>query len=125
MGIAAFASYHLVFATPQAGSAGGDAANPTGALSMGTVPADHAEPLTVAVAPLSRLKPPVVPVQLTGIVAAARTSQLAAKQLGRVQKVHVDVGDQVRTGQLLVELDVESLQAERDILTANLAAAEA
>jgi multidrug efflux pump subunit AcrA (membrane-fusion protein) len=125
VGIAAFASYHLVFATPQAGSAGGDAANPTGALSMGTVPADHAEPLTVAVAPLSRLKPPVVPVQLTGIVAAARTSQLAAKQLGRVEKVHVDIGDKVQSGQLLVELDVEPLRAERDILMAHLAAAEA
>jgi multidrug efflux pump subunit AcrA (membrane-fusion protein) len=123
--IAGVASYHLVFALPQAGSAAGKDADPAGTLAMGNVPADQAEPLTVAVAPLSHLKPPVVPVRLTGIVAAARTSQLAAKQLGRVQKVHVDVGDQVRTGQLLVELDVESLQAERDILTANLAAAEA
>lgn len=90
-----------------------------------TGPSDVSEALTVAISPIRNLRPAAVPMRFTGVVSAARTSQLSAKQLGRVEKVHVDIGDRVKTGELVVELDHESLQAERNILVANLAAADA
>ena len=88
-------------------------------------PSEVSEALTVAISPLRNLRPASVPTRFTGVVTAARTSQLSAKQLGRVEKVHVDMGDRVQSGQVVVELDDDALQAERNILAANLAAAEA
>jgi multidrug efflux pump subunit AcrA (membrane-fusion protein) len=127
-GTASFASYHLLFAASQAVPVGQESAPLTDSAKSneeGALSADTAEPITVAVAPLSSFKPAVVPTRVTGIVAAARTSQLSAKQLGRVEKVHVDIGDKVQAGQVLVELDMGPLRAERKVLEANLSAAEA
>lgn len=127
-GTAGLASYHLLFAAPQAppSSETNERLTHTSDSPGGmALSAERADPLTVAVAPLSSFKPAVVPTRLTGIVTAARTSSLSAKQLGRVEKVHVDIGDKVVGGQVVVELDTEPLIAERKVLEANLAAADA
>ncbi len=57
-------------------------------------------------------------IRYTGVVSARRTSELAAKALGRVDRVLVDVGDEVVAGQVLVELDREQLLADRSIAEA-------
>lgn len=54
----------------------------------------------------------------SGIILARRTSQLGFSNGGRVAKLRVDLGDNVKAGQTLAELDVRDLKA-------NLAAAEA
>ena len=130
--IASFASYHLLLAAPQGTivEQGGEALQQSGRTARPTTQTtdragEQAEPITVSVAPLRSFKPAVIPTKFTGIVAAARTSQLSAKQLARVEKVLVDIGDKVQAGELLVELDTAPLQAERKVLEANLAAAKA
>ena len=50
---------------------------------------------------------------------------MAAKTLGRVEQLYVELGDHVEAGQTLVRLDSEQLQAARDVVAANLAAADA
>lgn len=62
--------------------------------------------------------------RFTGVIRPHRTSQLAAKSLGRVEKVWVDIGDVITQGQLLVDLDTEQLQASLKVAQANLSAAE-
>ena len=130
--IASFASYHLLLAAPQGAieERGGEPLQQSGRTARPTTHSaertgEQADPITVSVAPLSSFKPAVIPTRFTGIVAAARTSQLSAKQLARVEKVLVDIGDKVQAGEMLVELDAAPLRAERKVLEANLAAAKA
>lgn len=132
-GTASVAGYHLLFAAPQVANELDQVPNAfpapwsdsTPAVSQGPADSGEADLLTVAVAPLRSLRPRQVSTKFTGIVTAARVSQLSAKQLGRVEKVHVDIGDKVAAGSVLVELDTDSLKAERSVLEANLAAADA
>jgi multidrug efflux pump subunit AcrA (membrane-fusion protein) len=84
---------------------------------------DTAEALTVNVVPISSLRPASLPQKFTGVIAAARSSRLSAKMLGRIEQVLVDIGDDVKEGDVLVQLDTNQLQAERKILVANLDAA--
>jgi RND family efflux transporter MFP subunit len=62
--------------------------------------------------------------RFTGIVEARQTSLLSAKSLGRIERVHVDIGDHVQAETVLVELDRDQLEAERRVLAADLAAAK-
>ncbi len=98
-----------------------------------TEPASTADPafatearlLTVATRELSAAGPEYLQQAYTGIVAARRSSRLASKQVARVESVLVDIGDQVEAGQLLIQLDVQQLTAERQVAAANSATAKA
>ena len=47
-----------------------------------------------------------------GVVAAGRQSELGFQQAGRVQRVLVDIGENVEAGQLLARLDTRTLEAQ-------------
>jgi len=103
---------------------------PTASTTSNTTSASHASssparPLLVRALPLAQAGPPFLKQQYTGIIAARRTTQLAAKTLGRVEQLTVELGDRVETGQLLVRLDSEQLLAQREVLAASLSAAQA
>ncbi len=85
----------------------------------------QARPLLVSTLPVAQAGPPFLKQQYTGIIAARRTTQLAAKALGRVEQLTVELGDRVELGQLLVRLDSQQLLAQREVLAANLSAAQA
>ncbi|MGI9862811.1 efflux RND transporter periplasmic adaptor subunit [Moorella naiadis] len=51
-------------------------------------------------------------VEVTGSLAPARTANVVSKLTGQVTAVKADVGDQVRAGQVLVEIDTKELQAQ-------------
>lgn len=53
-------------------------------------------------------------VPLTGTVSSPQISVLSSEVAGLVSKVHVDAGDQVSTGDLLLELDSELSAIDRD-----------
>ena len=61
----------------------------------------------------------------TGKIVPLAKVELKSKASGIVQKILVDYGDSVRSGQLLVELDKEVLQAQLREAQANLLAAQA
>ena len=77
----------------------------------------------VNVRPLKHAGPDFLTGRYTGIVTAHRQSSLAAKRLGRVEKIHVDIGDTVAAGDVLAEMDSDELRAQQRMLAANLAAA--
>lgn len=81
--------------------------------------------LTVGVVRLEQAGPKHLEQRFTGIIKSRRASALAAKGVGRVDSVLVEMGDRVVAGQLLVQLDQASLNAERKRLVAELAGAEA
>lgn len=90
----------------------------------GGAPAENARVLKVNVKALGAFSAPELWKNYTGIVVARRSSQLAAKALGRVDEVLVDIGDQVKAGQALVQLDREQLVAELAVSEAALASAK-
>ncbi len=59
-----------------------------------------------------------------GNVAAVRDVSVASETAGRVLKVHVDVGDAVRAGATLVEVDAELKEAAADQARAQMLAAK-
>lgn len=59
-------------------------------------------PVVVATAEKSRI---ISRVELTGTVTARRKARLSARTSGLIRKIHVDAGDFVRSGDLLLELD--------------------
>lgn len=62
--------------------------------------------------------------RFSGLVLATRRSDLAAKILGRVDKIHVALGDRVESSQALVTLDPSAIQASLSAAEAELTAAE-
>jgi RND family efflux transporter MFP subunit len=64
-------------------------------------------------------------IELPGQVEASEQTNLEARIAGFVQRVHVDVGDRVRNGQVLAELAVPELEQERKQKQAVVALAEA
>ena len=64
-------------------------------------------------------------VELPGQVEAAEQTKLHAKIAGFVEKVHVDIGDRVKKGQVLAELSVPEIEAELRQKEALIAQAEA
>lgn len=85
----------------------------------------YARPLLVSTLPVAQAGPAFLKQRYTGVVAARRTTQLAAKALGRVEELTVELGRRVEAGQVLVRLDQQQLLAERDVVTASLTAAQA
>ena len=61
----------------------------------------------------------------SGLIVARRTSQLGFSGSGRVTRIHVDVGDRVRTGQPLGQLDTRNLAAQLAAADASIAEARA
>jgi HlyD family secretion protein len=61
----------------------------------------------------------------TGKIEPLTKVELKSKASGIVEKIHLDAGDRVKVGQVLVELDKEQLQAVVAEARANLEAAEA
>ncbi|NJN21727.1 MAG: efflux RND transporter periplasmic adaptor subunit, partial [Leptolyngbya sp. RL_3_1] len=63
--------------------------------------------------------------EYTGELSAQRKSDLGFERPGTVVALLVDAGDRVSTGQPLARLDIRTLQAQRQQLTAQLAQAQA
>lgn len=63
-------------------------------------------------------------VTASAIIVPMKDAQLAFSAVGRVKSVNVNVGDQVTTGQVLVELDTTLLEAKVREAEANLTVAE-
>ena len=78
--------------------------------------------LSVSVLSLNQAGPAKIEDRFTGAIVPSRTSFLAAKRLSRVERVFVDIGDQVASGDLLVQLDENELKARLEVAQANLAA---
>ncbi len=64
-------------------------------------------------------------IELSGLVRASDRSTLGFETGGRIDKIHVDVGDRFSRGQLLAELDVQPEQLRLEQARAALADAEA
>ncbi len=77
--------------------------------------AEMAEPSPVraALATAERVEAPRQ-VELYGTVEAERTAAVSARVMAMVTAVHVQVGDAVRSGQLLLEIDPQAAQGQLD-----------
>ena len=64
-------------------------------------------------------------VELTGSVTAKRQSRLSSRTSGLIRKLHVDAGDQVKQGDLLMELDPDLAALAKDRVKAELDQAKA
>ncbi|WP_296386182.1 efflux RND transporter periplasmic adaptor subunit [Winogradskyella sp.] len=62
---------------------------------------------------------------VSGKIQAANSADLSTRMMGYVNKVHVNVGDKVRKGQLLVSINNADLQAKRAQVNAGIAEASA
>ncbi|MBB5351597.1 RND family efflux transporter MFP subunit [Haloferula luteola] len=71
--------------------------------------AEEARPVTVVTAERS---PVVTKLELTGTVSARHRSRLSARTSGLTTTMHVDAGDRVKAGDLLMELDPELAEIE-------------
>ncbi|MBI3912558.1 MAG: efflux RND transporter periplasmic adaptor subunit [Armatimonadetes bacterium] len=65
------------------------------------------------------------PIRVTGTLKSNEVVAISTKATGLVKRVHVNEGDRVRRGQLLVEIDDGELTAQRDRTLAAVHAAEA
>ena len=63
-------------------------------------------------------------VSASAFIVPVKTAELSFANVGRVKAVHVKVGDQVKAGQALVELDTTLLEAKVKEAEANLAVAQ-
>lgn len=68
---------------------------------------------------------PEKPLSLSGELKPVVEASISARVTGYVHEWHVDLGDKVKTGQLLAELDIPELQKELSRAKAQLALAEA
>jgi len=91
-------------------------------LGMGTVGAQQATP--VQVRELATLLTPIEHTAPAEVV-SANQSRLSARIEARIEEIHVDVGDAVASGELLVSLDCADHQLARQSAQAALAAASA
>ncbi|MFK7734989.1 MAG: efflux RND transporter periplasmic adaptor subunit [Pirellulaceae bacterium] len=101
---------------------GASSSGEAGSGEVGSVGAARLLPVTAA--QFGQLPSPKLVETFTGVVLPRRTSNLAAKAVGRVEQVTVDIGDQVQSGQLLVQLDDYQLKATLKVAKANLASAK-
>jgi len=62
---------------------------------------------------------------VSGKIQAANSADLSTRMMGYVNKVHVNVGDKVRKGQLLVSINNADLQAKRAQVNAGISEATA
>lgn len=82
-------------------------------------------PLPVEVWQLGGAGPERIEHRYSGLVIPKRTSRLGVKQLGRIEQLAVRVGERVEAGQRLVQLDSSQLQAQRQLVAAQLAESRA
>ena len=61
----------------------------------------------------------------TGMIEAAKKVNLTPDVGGKIYKIHVEEGDSVKEGQILVELDTRAIKLQLEQVQAGLAAAEA
>ncbi len=87
------------------------------------VPASR--PLIVETWPVGSQGPGQIDRHFSGLVRPRRVSSLGVKQLGRVARVSVLVGQQVSQGEVLVEMDTRQLEAQRLLAAAQLAESRA
>ncbi|MEM7559211.1 MAG: HlyD family efflux transporter periplasmic adaptor subunit, partial [Planctomycetota bacterium] len=100
-------------------------AKPAGASVAAAADSENARLLSVRTEQLSQFVPESLSLEYTGVVQARRRSLLAAKEIGRVDAVHFDIGDRVAAGELLVELDQAQVSAQHRAAKASLDAAKA
>lgn len=81
--------------------------------------------VTVVTSRLDLAGPDCLTQSFTGVIKPKRSSMLAAKDVGRVESVLVQMGDRVEAGDLLIQLDHTTLDAELQALAARLATSEA
>lgn len=81
-------------------------------------PADH--PAAVPAAAASEDNPNYQQNVLSGKTEAVQSSDVVSRISGKIQKVLVDTGSQVKKGQVLVQLESNDLEAYREICRANL-----
>ncbi|MEM1086912.1 MAG: efflux RND transporter periplasmic adaptor subunit [Pseudomonadota bacterium] len=89
------------------------------------VPTAAPDPLTVDVVEVVLSNTLSLDERFTGLVTPRRTSQLGPQTGGRIDRLYVDVGDRVRTGQLLAYLDTRALEAQLMASKATVTEAEA
>jgi len=89
------------------------------------VPTNAPEALSVSVESAALSDTLVIDESFSGLVQARRTSQLGFSGGGRISRLNVDVGDQVRVGQTLAQLDTRDLRANLAAAQASVAEAEA
>jgi RND family efflux transporter MFP subunit len=61
---------------------------------------------------------------VSGKIQAASSADVSTRMMGYVTKVHVNVGDKVQKGQLLVSIDNDALQAKKAQVTAEITKAK-
>lgn len=61
----------------------------------------------------------------TGTIQPARQTALASELIGRIDSIHVDLGDRVPAGMVVCQLDRSRLEAERKRIAAELLSAQA
>lgn len=85
--------------------------------------ADERSPLVVV--NTAQSKPVIQQVPLTGTITSLRVAQLSSEVSGQVEIIHVEVGDRVETGKVLLQLDKEIAQFTLQSLRAESAQARA
>lgn len=90
-----------------------------------TIADDKSDPLTVEVFRRGEVPAPELWARYRGDVRPRRESPLAFRRPGRVAAVRVDVGDVVRAGDVLAELEMDDLDAAEAAARAAIAAAQA
>lgn len=83
-----------------------------------------AEPVSAEVIPLSRANQPAT-TAFPGTVDAIQQIQVASRIMGYVRTIHVDTGETVKQGQLLVTIDPSDIEGQVSMTNAGLAQAEA
>jgi len=96
-----------------------------GAQALGPQSGAAANSVSVATAVLEVGSDRRLPRFFTGLVKPARSSDLGFKRTGRITNVSVDQGDRVALGQVLAQLDTDSVAASLLETEAQLAAAKA
>lgn len=87
--------------------------------------AGQAEIVQVVTASSADAQSPSILRRYTGLVTPAQASAMGFKTTGRVQQLLVDQGDTVRKGDLLAVLETNTLEADKQVLAAELQAARA
>jgi HlyD family secretion protein len=102
-----------LFVVVYSGSFGSTAAS-SSALTLKALP-------TAAVVQLGSVRMQPVVEKYNGVIHAARSVEIAASLLARVDEVRAQVGDEVQAGQLLIRLDSRELKASVAVAQAELA----
>ncbi len=64
-------------------------------------------------------------VTLSGVVRPRRSSKLSFERIGRIDQIHVELGDQAEPGQVLAEINTDALHAQLRKLQSDIDVAEA